>query len=60
MVLNKVDSIYEKEYNQIKGRFMYATFRDAKNNIDYIHVEGGCFLLHESTSFHGMKSTTKK
>ncbi len=45
MVLNKVDSIYEKEYNQIKGRFMYATFRDAKNNIDYIHVEGNAQSL---------------
>lgn len=45
MVLNKVDSIYEKEYNQIKGRFMYATFRDLKNTIDFIHVEGNAQSL---------------
>ncbi len=45
MVLNKVDSIYDKEYNQIKGRFMYATFRDEKNNIDFIHVEGNAQSL---------------
>ncbi len=45
MILNKVDSIYEKEYNQIKGRFMYVTFRDVKNSIDYIHVEGNAQSL---------------
>ncbi len=45
MVLNKVDSVYDKEYNQIKGRFMYATFRDEKNNIDFIHVEGNAQSL---------------
>ncbi|MFV0530205.1 MAG: OstA-like protein [Flavobacteriales bacterium] len=45
MTLNKVDSIYEKEYNQLKGRFIYATFRDKKNDIDFIHVEGNAQSL---------------
>ncbi|MFV0238366.1 MAG: OstA-like protein [Flavobacteriales bacterium] len=45
MVLNKVDSLYNKEYNQIKGRFIYATFRDDKNNINFIHVEGNAQSL---------------
>ncbi len=45
MVINKVDSIKEKELNQIKGRNMYATFRDIKNNIDFVHVEGNAQSL---------------
>ena len=45
LALQKVDSITIKDFNQIKGRFMYATFRDKGNNIDFVHVEGNAQSL---------------